>query len=713
MRTPSFIKTASFSAALTIATAGYAFAGTNGFEHVPASGPRTMVVEGEREAFREFCLNGEGQETFNRIKRDLDTVYMEFPHPEDPLTYGDPEPSKRDSYKTDRWRGVQDIAGNVSGIAEAATLVWLVTGEDRYLAKAKEFLLTSCDWALAPDWESGEVVGATDVYYNDEGNFRLWRKLPLVYDQLRDELTPAEKAKVLTHFKERGARTVRWIRKSNIAGLKRNSLEVKPSSHPVRFMAMVGLTGLALWDDLPEQARDWYDFAYTFYRDQFSPFAGDAGGWAEGSAYWRGTFEHAGFQDVLLAIGDPLAYNQPFWKNTGYFALYNVQPYLHTTFGDASNAGHFSLEPVMADYLNHLGRVQQNGYFLSYAALVDPNDPRESPSLMGMGKLARTYPTAGEFLIRNFIGSRLPPVEPAPLSELPPYRFFDDVGWVSMHSDLGNPDEDIHITFKSSPYGSYSHSHPDQNTFIINGYGEGLAINSANREFHRSPHHKFWTWQTKSTNGILIDGDGQRQQDKDATGKITRFETGDRYMWTTGDAKVAYASMPFGWRVRNVTRDLVFVDQRYVVLRDYVQTSDPSHLSWLLHGEFAMGWHNIDQRARIEGEKAALTAVLATPPLTWFADITDEYPAPIDPRYRSKETYAWVTAEWRDHVSLNLTTREPAEIHEIFSVLWPEPDRHEVARIEARLNDAGQLIVHRPDGKIDTITLNDDTLIIE
>src|SRR5690606_35756990 len=220
---------------------------------------------------------------------------------------------------------------------------------------------------------------------------------PLVYDQLRDELTAAERARVLAHFKVRGERTVRWIRRSNVEDLKRNSLEVNPSSHPVRFMAMVGLTGLALWDDLPEQARDWWNFAYTFYRDQFSPFGGDAGGWGEGNAYWRGTFEHAIFQDTLLAIDDPLAYASPFWRNTGYFAVYNVQPYLHTTFGDVSNAGHFNLEPVMADYLTHLARVQQNGYFVSYAALCD--DPRESPSLMGLGELQRTYPTAGEFLI--------------------------------------------------------------------------------------------------------------------------------------------------------------------------------------------------------------------------------------------------------------------------------------------------------------------------
>jgi len=653
----------------------------------------------------------EGKASFDAIKRDLGETYLQFPHPEDPLTYGDPAPGKRDSLKTDRWRAVQDITGNIAGIAEAATLTWLVTGEEKYLNKAKEFLLTSCDWALAPDWESGEVVGATDVDYNDEGNFRLWRKLPLVYDQLRDELTAAERTKVLAHFKERGERTVRWIRKSNITGLKRNSLAVKPSSHPVRFMAMVGLTGLALWDDLPDQAQDWYNFSYTFYRDQFSPFAGDTGGWAEGNAYWRGTFEHAGFQDVLLAIGDPNAYASPFWQNTGYFALYNVQPYLHTTFGDVSNAGHFNLEPVMADYLNHLGRVQNNGYFLSYAALCD--DPRESPSLMGMGSLARTYPTAGEFLIRNFIGSRFPAVEPAPLRELSPYRYFDDIGWVSFHSALGDPENDIHLTFKSSPYGSYSHSHPDQNSFIMNAFGEGLAINSANREFHRSPHHKQWTWQTKSKNAVLIDGEGQAQQDKTATGKITRFEVGDRFAWATGDALVAYQTMQPAGRLQRVTRDFIFVDQRYVVVRDRIIVKDPATLSWLLHGEFSNSWNNLTQQSMIDGAHASLTTAIVAPGLDWFAAISDEYPAPIDPRYRSGETYGWVTAEWRDHVSLTLKTREKETDFTVFAVLWPDNHLGGTTALQATVSENGNLIVSRPDGQTDTITLTDDSLKID
>ena len=687
-----------------------AVAATNPDGHVPAQAPRTGVAAGRLEAFRAYCTTGEGAASFALIKRDLDERFMDEPFPEEPLTYGDPEPSVRDSLKADKWRALQDLTGRISGLAEAATLVWRVTGEPRYLAKAKQFLLGSTTWHFEPDWRSGEMLGATDVYYNDEGNFRLWRKLPLVYDQLRDQLTPAERSQVLAHFKIRGERTVRWVKESGVERLKRNSLEVKPSSHPVRFMAMVGQTGLALWDDLPE-AREWWRFAYTFYRDQFSPFGGDDGGWAEGNAYWRGTFEHAGFQDTLLAIGDPLAYASPFWKNSPYFAVYNLQPYLHTTFGDASNAGHFNLEPVVADYLSHLARVQQDGYLLAYAALCD--DPRTPPSEIGLGKLDRTYPTSGEFLIRNFIGSAFPAPKPKPLSELPPYRYFSDVGWVSMHSALGSPHDDIHITFKSSPFGSYSHSHGDQDAFILNAYGEGLAINSANREFHRSPHHKEWTWQTRSKNAVLIDDRGQRPQDTSATGRITRFETGKRFVWTTGDATVAYQTEQPPGRVKRVTRDLVFVDQRYVITRDRVELSNPGVLSWLLQAERSNGWDNQSNTSWIRGDKASLTTRVVSPGIDWFASITDRYPVPIDPRYASGETCDWVTAKWREHVTLRLESKAPAPSFTVFAVLWPERDGLPAAPLDARMSGDGTLVVQRPDGRTDRVVLTDRTLVIQ
>lgn len=675
---------------------------------VPPQGPRTLIPAGRLEAFRAYCLTGPGVASFTRIRADLDREYLDYPFPEEPVTYGDPSPSKRSSAMADIWRAQQDICGRISGIAEAATLCWLVTGDEKYFEKAKDFLLRSCRWRFGPDWRAGPVPGAADVYYNDEAHFRLWRKLPMVYDQLRAKLTPAERATVLAHFRERGNRSVRWIEDTgNISAITRNSIAADLSSHPVRFMPMTGLAALALWDDLPE-ARSWWAFAYRFYRDQFSPWGGDDGGWAEGPAYWRGTFEHATFQDALLAIGDPLAYAQPFWRNSPYFAVYNVQPYLHTVFGDVSNAGRFNLEPVIADYMEHMARVLQDGYLLSYGALC--TDTRARPSERGLAGLDRIYPTATEFLLRNFIASHLPVPAARPLGELPHERHFADIGLVSLHSALGDPANDIHVTFKSSKYGSFSHSHADQNAFILNAWGEGLAINSAYREFHNSPIHQQWTRQTVSKNALLIDGVGQKPQSKESRGAITRFAVGGRFTWARGDALRAYQLMQPAGRVRRETRDLVFIDRRYVLLRDRVELASPGRLSWLLHAERHLAWDGSSTTAFIRGRTASLTAKLLLPGREWSGSVSTKFPVPVDPKYASGLVGgSYLTGTWHDQAHLTLESRQPATSFTVWTVLWPEPTNAAPAKVDLAW-DADAVVISRPDGKTDRLVLTDDSL---
>lgn len=705
--TSHFVRLLCFFAAIPIV----ASAAPDPASVVPAAGPRTLVLAGRVDAFRTYCTTGAGAKPFALIKRDLDAKYLALPFPAEPITYGDPAPSKRDANKAEKWRDVQDVAGRVTGVAEAATLCWLVTGEDRYLQKAKAFLLGACAWTFAPDWKSGDVIGATDIYYNDEAHFRLWRKLPLIYDQLRAQLTPAERATVLAHFRTRGTRSAEWIEKEgNISKIKRNSIEADLSSHPVRFMPMTGLAGLALWDDLPE-AREWWAYAYKFYRDQFTPWGGDEGGWGEGSAYWRGTIEHAAFQDTLLSIGDPLAYASAFWKNSPLFCLYNVQPYLHSTFGDTSNAGRFNLEPATADYFQHLARVQQNGFFRTYAALC--TDTRTAPLDKGLGTLDRTYPIAAEFLIRNFIASAQPLPPARPLTELPANRFFRDVGWVSLHSALGRPDDDIHLTFKSSPYGSFSHSDADQNAFILNAYGDSLAINSAYREFHNSAHHDQWTRQSRSKNLPLLDGAGQLAKSKKATGRITRYEEQPRLVWTTGDATAAYAAAQKDKKnVLRVTRDLVFIDSRYAVLRDRVALAAPAKLSWLLHADKHLAWDATHSTATIVGPagKATLTASLVAPGVEWRANLTDQFPVPLDPKGVALAT-SYSTGGWHNHQHLTAESAATAKEFTVYTVLWPERGTRPAATTTTLAPD-GTLRIVRPDGKTDTLSLTDDAVVL-
>lgn len=676
---------------------------------VPAAAPRTLVLAGRVDAFLAYVTTGTGKVGFEKIRADFDKDYLGLAFPPEPLTYGNPEPSERDSAKANRWRAAQDTCGLVAGVANAGALLWLGTGDERYLAKAKEFILKACDWSLDPSgWKKGPSVGATSILYNDEAHFRLWRKLPLAYDLLRDRFTPAERALIVAHFRARGVQSAAWVREGRVEKVRRNSLEGKPASHPIRFMAMTGLGALALWDDLPDESRDWWHLAYSFYRDRFPMWGGDDGGWAEGIAYWRGTIEHASFQDALVAIGDPLAYRTPFWKNTPYFLLYNVQPYRHSGFGDLSKAGKFSLEPASAEYLIHLSRVLDDGRLVTYAGLAEGS---ESPAEAGIGGLDRVYPTAEEFLVRNFTVAHLPVPSPVALDTLAPYRFFADVGWVSLHSALGRPKDDIHVTFKSSSYGSFSHSHADQNAFVLNAYGESLAINSGYREFHRSPHHKGWTWQTKSKNALLIDGLGQKAQDASAAGHIVQFDTGPRFERALGDATAAYQSLQPKGRVVSVLRDLVFIDRRYVVLRDRVELTTPGRITWQLHAERPITWDE-DGIAQITGTAATLTARLASSAgVVWKATKKDRFDVPVDPGYAKGAPSGFgQTGAWDEQSHLLVETAEPSSRHVFYTVLWPERDGTPPSPPSASLATDKCLIVTRPDGKTDQLDFRGDTL---
>lgn len=694
---PSIIKPIIFLAVISVCSQSATA------QNLPTEAPRTWILAGQEEAFREFCLNGAGSEHYTKIKSDFDALWLDAPFPEEPEKYGDPDPQKRTSAKADLWRAAQDTCGQVGTIAATSAVLWRVTGEEKYLEKAREFILKAAAWNNA---------GATDIFYNDEAHFRLWRMLPIAYDQIRDELSEADKELILPSFSLRGERSAVWIKKKRTSKIKKNSLEVKPSSHPVRFMAMTGVSGLALLDDIPE-ARAWFDFAYEWYQESFTPWGGDDGGWAEGVGYWRGVYEHAVFQDALVLLDDPAAYNTPFWKNTAYFQVYFVQPWRATHFGDLSKSGMFNMEPGVKHFVDHLGRVTGNGYFKSWASMYD--DTFALPAEKGLPYVDRNYPTSTEYLIRDFTATKLPEVEAKPLSELPQSRHFKDIGWVGMHSALGDPYNDIHLSFKSSPYGSYSHSHADQNAFILNAWGKNLAINSGYREFHRSFQHKYYTRQTESKNAVLIDLRGQGVQNKESSGKITRFQTGERFTWTTGEAAEAYQLLQPRIDIDKAERDIIFIDRRYFIIRDSIETSKPTMATWMLHAVNPMTVDDAAQKILIENDGVYLATQLSSSDSNFRFRQWHKFDIPVDPKYADENhpdfpDYLVVPNVEQSHLAAD--SLKFSESFTINAVLWPTKDSADLEALTI-VTEGDTMIVTRPDGKTDRITIQGDRIQID
>jgi hypothetical protein len=147
-----------------------------------------------------------------------------------------------------------------------------------------------------------------------------------------------------------------------------------------------------------------------------------------------------------------------------------------------------------------------------------------------------------------------------------------------MHSDLADPGR-TSVYFKSSPYGSYNHSHADQNSFVIHYRGRRLAIASGYYDDYGTKHWHEWYKQTRSTNAITFDGgQGQGESDKAYTGEIVKFEAGDGFDYTIGRAELAYDG-----KLTRAERAIVYLRPDVVVVRDSLAANAPHTWEWNIH----------------------------------------------------------------------------------------------------------------------------------
>jgi heparinase II/III-like protein/uncharacterized protein DUF4962 len=437
---------------------------------------------------------------------------------------------------------IRRFCGRMDRFAQA----YLATGDKRYGKQATRILLHIAKW----NPEAGGGFRACD-----EVPMGVMQLCPRVYDWTYDLLTPAERKLVRASLRERGRRMYRRI------GSGRN---LPTDSHGGRMLGFMGEAGVVFYGEFPE-AKQWLSGIVGVMQRQYPKWGGSDGGWAEGPNYWAW---YMGYIIPFLtsldtaASSNPLL-DKPFFRNTGYFGLYCAPATLrHRPFGDG------------ADY-----RLSGKGYGASLTqcrnARFFGTVYRDGHLIWDAGRL-RSKTTFHEALTAS---AGRPPVKAVAPSDLPQSRHFADIDWVAMHSALAKPGGDVFLLFKSSPYGSTSHSHADQNAFALFAYGQPLAIASGYYDYYNSPHHRGWTRQTKANNAVLVDGQGQLERGGRA--KIESFVTdglGDGVSYTRGNALGAYAK-----KLTLAERHCVKIDGATYVLIDDLAAPRPATFSWLIH----------------------------------------------------------------------------------------------------------------------------------
>lgn len=464
-----------------------------------------------------------------------------------------------------------------------------VTKDAAMLARAKEWLLAVAGW---------DPAGTTSRAYTDEWAFRVTLALAWGYDWLHGELTAEERETV---------RAALLVRTREIADhiIRNANIQLFPyDSHAVRAVSGVLVpAAIAMLDEEPE-AREWLDYSIEFLFTVYSPWGDPEGGWAEGPHYWMtGMAYLIDAANVLKNFTGISLYVRPFFQKTGDMPLFTKAPDTRrATFGDDSTMG--DLPAVKIGYnLRQFAGVTGNGAYQWYYDEICRTNPGTEMAFYNWGWWDFNF---DDLVYRH----DWPEVQASPPSETDKLRWFKGIGWAAIQHRMGDPDQHIQFVFKSSPFGSISHSHGDQNAFCLSAFGEDLAIQSGHYVAFNSTMHQAWRKQTRSKNAILINGKGQYADRNKAlqiksTGNISLAEDRGDHIYIKGDATAAYALV--SPEVTSVEREVYFFNDSFFVFVDSINATEPVEIDWLLHANepFQLGqssFRNTGKRAGFYGE---------------------------------------------------------------------------------------------------------------
>ena len=488
--------------------------------------------------------------------------------------------------------------------------------EERALTeRAKAWLLAAAAWD--PD-------GTTSRSYTDEWAFRVVLALAWGYDWLHDELDQDERTRVRAALLARTRQVADHV-------MHQAKIPLFPfDSHAVRSVSSVLVPAcLAMLHEEPE-ARVWLDFSVEFLWTVYSPWGDAEGGWAEGPHYWMtGMAYLIDAANLLRSYADLDLYRRPFFQRTADFPLYTKAPGTRrATFGDDSTMGDPPCLKIGYNVRQFAG-VTGNGAYQWYFERILADDPGTEMEFYNWGWWDLNF---DDLVYRH----DFPDVEAVPPSQTDALRWFKGVGWAAVQLRAADPDEHLQLVFKSSPFGSISHSHGDQNAFVLAAFGEDLAVQSGYYVAFNTTMHRHWRRQTRSKNAILINGEGQYAgEDKaramQATGRIVFAEQHDDHIHIRGDATAAYASLTPS--VTSVLRDVYLVRGEYLVIVDSIDADEPVTIDWLLHanGPLTLGRSSF----RYSGERAGfygetLWSEAGSPSLSQIEGYPEVDPAEIE-----------------------------------------------------------------------------------
>jgi hypothetical protein len=443
---------------------------------------------------------------------------------------------------------VRNRINEASRELQAAAVMWRLKGEQIYLTEA----LRKGDQLAALD-----PNGPTSFANQDQATREIAVALAKGADVLAGDLDPARRAAWMASVTARVN-----VMYANLAGDNGRLDQFPFDSHGTTELVFLVLISSLTLGDIPD-AQKWFDFSFRAYANNPSPWSGPEGGYANGTAYAEYT---AGY---LVSLWDPLSqatgvnfYGKPWAVGFLDFATEFTPPGTRThVFGDGSGT---RPDPrVFHAFASRLWSPRAAWYVKNLGGTEDTLTLLQAP-----------YP--------------LPVASTIYLSPPSNSAYYPSIGWVAMHSDLGSTGR-TSVFFKSSPYGSFNHSHGDQNAFLLSVAGQPLIIKAGWYDWYGSPNWLSWYRQSRSANALTFDGgkgqlvDGYRET-LQHNGKIAAFSAQPTYDYAEGDATPSY-----GTQLSMAKRQLWYLRTvNAVLIRDRLAAAVPHVFEFNLHAPTAI-----------------------------------------------------------------------------------------------------------------------------
>ncbi len=360
-------------------------------------------------------------------------------------------------------------------------------------------------------------------------------------------------------------------------------------NHYWQFTFRYFLQGALAIHELSPIARKYLEYSYENWtcRAPTTGFNRD-GNWYNGPCYFSANAITLFYVPTLFSnITGTDFFQHPWYRNAGLGLAYTWQPEsMSNGFGD----GHEQMNPkprrIRSAFADYISRMTGDPYATWYST-VD-----------------KRYMDESETRIFRMAMNR-PRKELQDLPEdAPKAVWFKDSGEMIANSDLNDYRNNLSLAFRSSPFGSGSHTHSNQNAFNLHYRGVPVYRSIGHYMNYSDKHNLLDYRHTRGHNTILVNGIGQPFTSR-AYGNIVRMFNGDHISYALGDASHAYCgiseyrmwekkmadsgveqSVENGFGETPLTkyrRHIFMLHPDKVLIYDELEASEPAEWDWLLH----------------------------------------------------------------------------------------------------------------------------------